>query len=265
MRIAALQTDIHWENPPANFAALGPRLAEARDAGARLLVLPEMYACGFSMRTAVTAEAPDGPSTAFLRDAARDLGVWVGGSVPVLEPGRDRPFNTFLLAGPGEELHRYRKIHPFTHDGEHEHYAAGSELVTVEVEGVRFSLFVCYDLRFADELWLVADRTDVYLVVANWPAARRTHWTTLLGARAIENQAFVVGVNRVGAGGAEGQVAYAGDSRVVDPWGEVPAAAGDGPAILLADVDPACVREARTRFPVLRDRRRGDVLGSGGR
>ena len=255
MRVAALQADIRWEDPPANFEALAPRLREARDAGAMLLLLPEMFACGFSMRTVVTAEPPDGPSTTFLRDQARELGAWVGGSVPVREEGRARPCNTFLLAGPGGEMHRYRKIHPFTFDGEDEHYAAGSELVTVTVENLRLSLFVCYDLRFADELWQLAPCTDAYLVVANWPAARREHWLTLLRARAIENQAYVVGVNRVGTGGAEGQVAYAGDSRIVDPWGEVLAEAGDEPALLVAELDADRVRDARARFPVLEDRR----------
>ena len=256
MKIAALQTDIVWEDPTANFRSLRPRLVEARDAGARLLLLPEMYACGFSMRTDVTAEPPDGPSTTFLRDQADALGVWVGGSVPVREPGRDRPFNTFLLAGPTGELHRYRKVHPFTYDGEHEHYDAGEELVTVDVEGLRLSLLVCYDLRFADEFWQLAHTTDAYLVVANWPAARREHWMTLLRARAIENQAYVVGVNRVGNGGAEGQFTYAGDSRIVDPWGEVLAEGGSEPTLLLADLDAERVRDARERFPVLKDRRR---------
>ena len=259
MRVAALQTDIRWEDPPANFEALAPRLREARDTGAALLLLPEMYACGFSMRTDVTAEPPDGPSTTFLCDQARELGAWVGGSVPVREEGRARPYNTSLLAGPGGEIHRYRKIHPFTFDGEDEHYTAGSELVTVTVEDLRLSLFVCYDLRFADELWQLAPQTDAYLVVANWPAARREHWLTLLRARAIENQAYVVGVNRVGTGGASGKVAYAGDSRIVDPWGEVLAEAEDQPAILVADLDADRVRDARARFPVLADRRASEA------
>ncbi len=111
---------------------------------------------------------------------------------------------------------------PFSYGGEEKHFRAGSELVTVDVEGLRVSLFVCYDLRFADEFWQLARDTDVYLVPANWPAKRRLAWTSLLQARAIENQAYVVGVNRVGDGGG---LAYVGDSRIVDPLGELLATA----------------------------------------
>jgi predicted amidohydrolase len=150
-------------------------------------------------------------------------------------------------------VHRYRKIHPFSYSGEHERYDAGDQLTTVDVDGVRCSLFVCYDLRFADEFWAVADRTDCYLVPANWPAARREHWRTLLRARAIENQAYVVGVNRVGEGGG---LAYAGDSAIIGPFGEELADGADaGEAVLLADVDPAHVAEVRARYPFLSDRR----------
>ena len=111
-----------------------------------------------------------------------------------------RPYNSFVLAGPDGTVHRYRKIHPFTYGGEDKHVRPGDELVTVEIGGLRVSPFVCYDLRFADEFWQRAAQTDVYLVPANWPASRRLHWQTLLQARAIENQAYVVGCNRVGDG-----------------------------------------------------------------
>ncbi|HYH49741.1 MAG TPA: nitrilase-related carbon-nitrogen hydrolase, partial [Acidimicrobiia bacterium] len=156
--------------------------------------------------------------------------------------------------GPGGELHHYDKIHPFTYSGEHEHYAAGTRRITVDVEGIRVTPFVCYDLRFADEFWTEAQRTDCYVVVANWPAARRAHWQALLVARAIENQAYVVGVNRVGEGGG---LAYAGDSRIIDPLGEVLAGGAGGETILLADVEPDVVTATRKRFPFLADRRPG--------
>jgi predicted amidohydrolase len=125
----------------------------------------------------------------------------------------------------------------------------------VTVEGVRLTLFVCYDLRFADEFWETARDTDAYLVAANWPERRRRHWTTLLAARAIENQAYVVGVNRVGEGNG---LVYAGDSRIVDPWGEVLAAAAGQETMLVADIDPAVVRKARETFPTFPDRRSAD-------
>jgi predicted amidohydrolase len=177
----------------------------------------------------------------------------VCGSVAV-RPGLAgaKPVNRFLLAGPDGSLVTYDKIHPFSYAGEHEHFAAGQERITVDIDGVRVTPFVCYDLRFADEFWAMAAGTDCYVVVANWPAARRVHWQALLAARAIENQAYVVGVNRVGEGGG---VRYAGDSRIVDPSGDVLAAASGIETILLADVDPAVVAETRARYPFLADRR----------
>jgi predicted amidohydrolase len=198
------------------------------------------------------AEPEDGPSTGFLRSQAAALGVWLAGSLPIRPAGGGRPVNRFVLAGPGGELEHYDKLHPFSYSGEHEHYAAGHRRVTFTVEGVRVTPFVCYDLRFADEFWAEAAGTDCYVVVANWPAARRAHWQALLVARAIENQAYVVGVNRVGEGGG---LSYAGDSRIVDPLGEVLAAGAGGETILLADVDPAVVAETRKRYPFLADRR----------
>ncbi len=164
----------------------------------------------------------------------------------------DRPYNSFVLAGPDGTVHRYRKIHPFSFGGEEKHFRAGDDLVTVEIEGLRISLFVCYDLRFADELWRVARETDLYLVPANWPESRRLHWTALLQARAIENQAYVVGVNRVGEGGG---LRYCGDSRIVDPSGELLATAAHSESILLADVSADRVAGIRDRFRFLPDRR----------
>lgn len=252
MRVAAVQHDIAWEDPKANFAALAPRIAGAAAAGARLIVLTEMYATGFSMRTDVTAEPEGGPATAFLVEQALHHDAWVAGSVAErVEPGA-RPYNTLVLAAPSGDVHRYRKIHPFTHSGEHEHFRAGDRHVTVDVDGLRTTLFVCYDLRFADEFWATALATDVYVVPANWPDTRRQHWRTLLRARAIENQAYVIGVNRVGTGG---KLTYVGDSMVVDPMGEILASAAGGPATLVCDVDARTVSETRDRFRFLQDRR----------
>ncbi|MFM8381696.1 MAG: nitrilase-related carbon-nitrogen hydrolase, partial [Actinomycetota bacterium] len=142
--------------------------------------------------------------------------------------------------------------HPFTFGGEDQHVRPGAELVTVNIDGLQCSLFVCYDLRFADEFWQVARDTDVYLVPANWPDSRREHWMTLLRARAIENQAFVVGCNRVGRGG---QLTYCGDSRIIGPFGEEIAVAGDGECTITADITAEHVATTRDRFRFLQDRR----------
>jgi len=252
VKVAALQHDVVWEDAGATLAHLEPQLRAAAGAGARLVVLTEMFPTGFSMEPGRVAEPEGGRSTEFLRTQAAELDVWLAGSVPIRPAGGGRPVNRLLLAGPSGQLEHYDKIHPFTYSGEHEHYGAGARRVTVDVEGVRVTPFVCYDLRFADEFWAEARGTDCYVVVANWPAARRSHWQALLVARAIENQAYVVGVNRVGEGGG---LAYAGDSRIVDPLGEVLAAGAGGETILLADVDAAVVAETRKRYPFLDDRR----------
>lgn len=252
MRIAALQSDIVWEDPTANFARLKPWIASAAETGARLLALPEMFGCGFSMNTATIAEAHDGPTYQFMVEQAAHHGIWLAGSFPELEPGRDKPSNTLLLAGPDGQTHRYRKIHPFSYAKEDQHYRAGDAFVHVEIEGVRWTLFICYDLRFADEFWATASQTDAYLVVANWPEPRRRHWMALLEARAIENQAYVVGVNRVGQGG---RLQYTGDSHIFDPMGHVLASASRQETLLVAEVDPAVVAETRRTFPFLADRR----------
>ncbi len=252
MRIAAVQHDVVWEDRDATLARLEPQLRAAAGTGARLVVLTEMFPTGFSMEPERVAEPEGGPSSEFLRTQAADLDLWLAGSVPIKPDRGGRPVNRLLLAGPAGELHHYDKIHPFTYSGEHEHYAAGTGRITVEVEGVRVTPFVCYDLRFADEFWAMASGTDCYVVVANWPSSRRAHWQALLVARAIENQAYVVGVNRVGEGGG---LHYAGDSRIVDPLGEVLAAGAGGETILLADVDPVVVADTRKRYPFLADRR----------
>ena len=256
MKIAAVQHDIHWEDRDATLAHLEPQVARAAATGARLVALTEMFATGFSMKTHLTAEAEDGPTATWLRKQAVDHDVWLAASIP-LQPSsgseEDRPTNSLLLTGPDGTEHRYDKIFPFSYAGEHERFRGGDREVVVEVEGVRLGLSVCYDLRFADLYWHRAADVDAELIVANWPAPRRNHWRTLCEARAIENQCYVVAVNRVGRGGNE--LDYAGDSRIVDPMGEVVASAAGIETILTADLDVEMVRSARERFPFQADRR----------
>jgi predicted amidohydrolase len=252
MKVAAIQSDIVWEDPEANFARLRPLIAAAAAADARMVVLPEMFACGFSMKTEAIVEPPGGPSASFLFDQAHLHKIWICGSLPELLPGSKRPHNTLVIVGPGGEIHRYQKLHPFTFADEHLYYEAGEDHLRLTIDGLRIGFFICYDLRFADEFWEQAKEVDAYVVVANWPKRRRLHWSTLLRARAIENQAYVVGVNRVGDGDG---VEYSGDSAILDPWGETLASAAGDPTILFAEIDPARVAEARRKFPVLVDRR----------
>ncbi len=211
-----------------------------------------MFATGFSMHPERIAEAEGGPSEQFLLDQAAEHNVHLIASIA--QQGSDGKYrNNAIVAAPDGMVRRYAKIHPFSYAHEHEHYTAGDSFLTVDIGGVRTSVFVCYDLRFADEFWAVARDTDCYVVVANWPAPRRDHWRTLLRARAIENQAFVLATNRVGA--ADG-LCYTGDSTIIDPMGVTVAEAAPGAVqIIYADVDPAVVRATRERFPFLADRR----------
>jgi predicted amidohydrolase len=252
MRIAAVQHDIVWEDRDANFERLAPQVAGAVGAGAELVLLTETFSTGFSMTPGI-GEPEDGPSARFLAGQAAEHGVWVAGTCPEIAAGEALPYNSLVLAGPDGTTHRYRKLHPFTHAGEHERFRAGEKPVTVEIGGLRITPFICYDLRFADVFWKAAPGTDVYLVPANWPSPRRQHWQTLLQARAIENQAYVVGCNRVGTAGDGTD--HAGDSRIVSPMGELLATAAGIETLVLADVDPAEVAATRDRLRFLPDRR----------
>ena len=256
LKVALVQHDIVWHDREANFARFAPMVESAAAGGAEMVLFTETFSTGFSFDTPGIGEFEGGPSSQFLVEQAARHGVWVGGSCPEIATGSpdgdQRPSNTFVLAGPDGTTHRYRKIHPFSHADEEKYVRAGSDFVTVTVNGVRLSLFVCYDLRFADEFWGLAHDTDAYLVVANWPAKRRLHWSSLLRARAIENQAYVVGVNRVGTGGG---LDYSGDSVVIDPLGEVLVSAAGRETILFADIRARMVASTRDHFRFLQDRR----------
>jgi len=255
MKIAAIQHNIHWLDREANFAHLETLIASAAKDEARLVVLSEMFSTGFAMGEKWMNELPEpfnGPSAQFLQRMAQKFSVWVGGTCPELsETNEALPGNTFVVSAPDGALTRYVKIHPFTYSGEDKWFRAGSNTVMLSIEGITVALFVCYDLRFVEEFWNCAEETDVYLVPANWPESRREHWLALLQARAIENQAYVVGVNRVGSGGS---LAYSGDSRIFGPLGEVLAAGGATEEILFADVTKEHVAKTRQSFPFMKDR-----------
>jgi predicted amidohydrolase len=250
VRVALLQMDLAWEDVAENHRRAAGLLAQAAAGGARLGLLPEMFSTGFSMDSKRIAQPPGGPSESFLRDEARKLKFWILASIP--ESGEPAPRNMALLVGPDGSVVRYAKIHPFSYAGEHRVYAAGERVVTAEVEGVRVTPFVCYDLRFPEPFRTAAPDTDLFAVIANWPEERREHWRTLLRARAIENQAYVAGVNRAGDGNG---LHYAGDSAAIAPLGETLVEADDREQVLFFDADPAVVKKLRARFPALEDRR----------
>lgn len=251
LRVAGLQHDIVWEDPNSNFQTLIPQIKKAVAAGSQLVVLTEMFSTGFTMDSAKWAEALDGASYEFLLSQAAQHQIWITGSVPTRwEDGI--AYNTLILVAPSGDTYRYKKIHPFSFSAEPENYGAGTEFLQVDIEGIRTTFFICYDLRFADEFWQTAQSTDLFVIPANWPAGRRRHWEILLQARAIENQAYVLGVNRVGDGDG---LSYVGDSALINPWGETIMSGASDETLLIADVDVEVVEQTRTRFPVFQDRR----------
>ena len=254
LRIALGEYDTGWHDPTGSVERA--RLVVARGAadGARLVVLPEMCTTGFTMDAATYAERLDGPSVHALGALARESGVNVLAGVAVREEhaGTERTVNAALLFDPrGAVTATYRKQRVFGYAREHESYTGGEQPVIVDVEGVRVAPFVCYDLRFPELFRAVAREVDAMIVIANWPAKRRMHWDTLIRARAIENQCYLVAVNRTGEGGG---ISYDGGSAAFDPWGDRASTVGTGSPLVI-DVDPERVRAVRSEFPFLRDYR----------
>lgn len=252
LRVAAIQHDIVWEDAEATRERLVPKVTDAVAAGAGLVVLAEMFPTGFSMDTATVCEPPEGPSTAWMSTLAEIHGVHLAGSIPTADPELEMPVNRLVVASPDGTVATYDKIHPFSYGTEGEHYQGGDTFLVTEIDGVRLAWFVCYDLRFADEFWTLGPEVDGFVIPANWPRQRREHWTSLLRARAIENLAYVVGVNRVGKDG--NGLDHAGDSMIIDPFGEVIGAAAGVETMLLADLSAARVAQVRERYPFLDDR-----------
>ena len=255
MNVHAVQFDIRWEDKPANFDRAGRLVASASPQPGSLIVLPEMFATGFSMNAGTIAEPAGGPTEQFLAELARDHGSCVLGGVVSTRPD-GRGANQAVAFDPeGREIARYTKLHPFTHAGEDRHFAPGESLVTFQAGGLTIAPLICYDLRFPEAFRAgVRAGADCFVVLANWPAVRADHWRALLIARAIENQACIVAVNRIGE---DPNCAYAGGSVILDAWGRTVAEAGDEEAVIAAALDPADVAGTRREFPVL-----GDILPS---
>jgi predicted amidohydrolase len=253
MNIACCQFDIAWEDKPANYLRVARRVRDANLAPGTLLLLPEMFATGFSMNAEAIAEPVAGPTAQFLAKLARENGIHVlGGVVLAMEESGAQPRNEALLFAPsGEPISRYAKIHRFTFASEDKHYAAGDAPISCTIDGWKVQPTICYDLRFP-ELYRAPNvrGSELICVIANWPAARVGHWSALLKARAIENQAYVAGVNRCGR---DPNVEYSGHSQIISPRGEVIDDAGDRETIIGAELDLEKLRAYRAKFPAFSD------------
>lgn len=252
MRILAAQIDPIELEPEANLERAVKLIASAASAGAELLVLPETWSTGYDLPAARQLRDRSEAILRPLADAARAHGVAVVGSM-VLPDGNDAANAAVLITADGSIGLRYAKSHLIDVYREKEIFRAGRTAPTVELGGTRLGVAICYDLRFP-ELFraFVDDDAEVLVVVAEWPAQRIGHWELLLRARAVENQAWVIGLNRVGS---DRSTTYGGRSQVIDPWGTVVALApADAEAELVVDLDLGMLRDLRRDFPVLADR-----------
>lgn len=251
MKIVCVQLDPAWENKAANFRRVRELLGAAPFSPGSLVLLPEMFATGFSMNAEAIAEKPGGETEQFLARTAREFGIFLVGGMAASEAGGRKRNQAVAFDPDGRELARYSKRRCFPLAGEARHYAAGDQVATFRWHDWVVAPFVCYDLRFP-ELFREAARQGAHLfaILANWPAPRIPHWVTLLQARAIENQAFVAGVNRCGR---DPLLYYSGRSLVIDPQGEILADAGESPQIVSATVDLAALKTWRAEFPALAD------------
>ncbi len=254
LNIAGIQLDIIWEDKEANFQKIRAILSRL-DSKPDLIVLPETFATGFTMKSEDFSEPQMGITEKFLIEMAKKTGSTIGGSWIEKNP-EGMPFNSFSIARPsGIITNRYHKIHPFSFAEEDKFFTSGERTETFELNGFHISLLICYDLRFPEVFRKTAGSTDIYLVVANWPEARIEHWLTLLKARAIENQAYVVGINRVGYAGRKNQLYHNGNSAFFDPYGKGEILETKNEDILKVRVSSKEVKEFRDRFPFLKDRR----------
>lgn len=254
MRLALAQTEPLWENKEGNYEASLAFLEKAKKEAADLVLFPEMSMTGFSMHPEKIGETAEHPQTlSFFQEQARRYELYIG--IGYVEYRQPKSFNRYAFISPsGEILADYRKIHPFTFGTESVHYAGGEELAFCRVKEFTVSPFICYDLRFPELFEIASEKAELIVVPANWPSDRRDHFMTLLKARAIENQCYIAGVNRVGRARI---LDYSGDSRIIDPFGRVLAEAGSGEELLLADLDLNSLRKYREEFPARIDRKPG--------
>ena len=245
MKTVILQNDILWADPAGNIRKADAAISSSPDAD--LYILPEMFSTGFCTSPEGIAES-DGVTLEWMKKKAAQCGAAIAGSVAIKEDGNF--YNRFYFVKPDGDVVSYDKKHLFTYGKEHESFTAGDRRVIVEYLGVRILLEICYDLRFP--VWSRnRGDYDMIIYVASWPSSRISAWNSLLVARAVENQCYVAGVNRVGTDPSD---SYSGGSVIVDPYGNVIARCQDGiESYSEAEIDLELLEAFRRKFPVLND------------
>jgi omega-amidase len=251
LTISTIQTNLYWEDKTANLTMLEKKIDTLN--GSEVVVLPEMFSTGFSMQPRLFAETMDGPTIAWMREIAARKKIILTGSIMAEEDGKY--FNRLIWMLPTGQFGYYDKRHLFAFAGEHKHYSPGSRRLIAQVKGWRILLLTCYDLRFP--VWSRQQLTnhlpeyDAIIYVANWPDRRNLAWRTLLQARAIENQCFVIGVNRVGSDG--NGIYHSGYSSVIDPLGEILYQQKDSEEIYTHMLDAENLKVVREKIPFWKD------------
>lgn len=260
LTISTIQSNLHWENKSANLQLLEDKIISL-SGNTELVVLPEMFSTGFSMNPGLLAEPMNGPTVEWMKKVSSENKVIVTGSVIIEED--NKYYNRLIWMMPNGSYGIYDKRHLFAYSGEDKQYTPGNKRLITSVKGWKINVQVCYDLRFpvwarqaytslpGEERAGVSHEYDVLLYIANWPERRSHAWKTLLCARAIENQCYVIGVNRVGIDG--NNISYSGNSLVIDPLGEVLYHMADEEDIFTITLQKEKLEEVRTKFPFLED------------
>jgi len=252
LTITTIQSNLIWEEKSANLRLLEQKIA-AIEEKTEIVVLPEMFSTGFSMKPELLAETMDGETVEWMKRVSRQYGIILTGSVMIKEA--ENYFNRLIWMLPNGQYGHYDKRHLFAYGEEDKHYMPGNKRLIASVKGWKINLLVCYDLRFP--VWARQKTTeagaeyDVLIYVANWPERRSHAWKTLLCARAIENQCYVVGVNRVGSDG--NNIYYSGNSLVIDPLGQVLYHMADEEDVNTITLQKEMLEEVRAKFPFWKD------------
>ena len=275
LTITTIQSNLSWEDKSANLRMFEQKIADIPEK-TEIVVLPEMFSTGFSMKPESLAETVDGETVEWMKRVSRENKIILTGSVIIEEEGNY--YNRMIWMLPNDQYGYYDKRHLFAYAKEDKHYTAGNKRLIASVKGWKINLQVCYDLRFPvwarqspshelrsfpekgtpkGEEFAAAQEFDVLIYVANWPERRSHAWKTLLCARAIENQCYVIGVNRVGTDAND--INYSGNSLVIDPLGQVLYHMADDEDVNTITLQKEMLDEVRTKFPFWKDADRFNI------
>ena len=253
MKVATISLDIHWQNIEENLKRAEEFVVQSKEEGCNVVVFPEVFNSGFVANMAKCCEAPNGRTHQVLQQLSQKHSISIVAGFTEKLTNKKANNLAFVFDHSGQQVARYSKLHPFNFANEGKYFASGNETVTFDLADTKCAVFICYDLRFPEVFRQVAKEVEVIFVIANWPDTRQLHWQQLLIARAIENQCFIVGVNRTGSDGVG--LKYEGASMVISPAGEVLLQTSTTSEFDTCEMDIDEVASVREKFPFLDDMR----------